>query len=119
MTWGLIALGAVFGALSRYYLSSCLSGPLGIFLINITGCFLIGLIAGFSPKEVFKSFFVIGFLGSYTTFSSYSLDIVALCQKEKYWQAFYYFALSPIIGVLAAFCGLKLSIFSKAKYFVF
>jgi CrcB protein len=86
-----------------------LTGPIGIFFINITGCFVIGLVAGFMPKLAFKSFFLIGFLGSYTTFSSYSLDVFNLYQKEKYLQALMYFCLSPLIGVLATFIGFKLA----------
>ena len=79
-----IAIGAVFGALSRYYINLLGSKyinilfPSGILLINITGAFLVGFIGNGILDDVaieFKKFLVVGFLGSYTTFSSYILDL--------------------------------------------
>ncbi|HEY9689419.1 MAG TPA: fluoride efflux transporter CrcB, partial [Coleofasciculaceae cyanobacterium] len=80
----LITLGAIPGAIARYYLTLVcikkmgLSFPYGTTVINISGSFLIGfcsvLIQSLSNSVHINSFLIIGFLGSYTTFSTYELD---------------------------------------------
>ena len=81
----MILAGGGLGAVARYTLGSQidknlnLSFPVGIFFVNLLGCFLIGLIVSiFENKLIFsenlKIFLIIGFLGSLTTFSTFAFD---------------------------------------------
>lgn len=88
-----ISFGAIAGALSRYYLTLWFvqrfgSGfPLGTFVINLTGCFAMGfLVTIFSASSAtispeLKLLILTGFLGAYTTFSTYGLESYSLFQN--------------------------------------
>jgi CrcB protein len=92
-----VTLGAIAGALSRYYLSLWVTKVLGTgfpyatMLINLTGSFLMGLITTLIIERTLlispeiSLFITVGFLGSYTTFSSYELDTMNLLQQFD-WQ---------------------------------
>lgn len=89
-----ISLGAVMGAIGRYSLGIWLtqvlrSGfPYSTMIINITGCFVMGFFATFSLLRVItihpdiRLMVTTGFIGSYTTFSSYELDAVKLLNRS-------------------------------------
>jgi CrcB protein len=77
--YGLVAAGGFAGACARYVLNVFVPSMPGIFLINITGCFLLGFIMyGSSYRGVFsprlRIVFGAGFIGSFTTFSTFSLQ---------------------------------------------
>jgi fluoride exporter len=108
----LISSGAILGALSRHYLTLAFPAPINIFFVNITGCFLIGILANLlGQKPELRLLFITGFLGSYTTFSTYALDIMHLWQKGKLWQALLYGFASPSLGALMAYFGLQIKLF--------
>ncbi len=109
---GAIALGAVAGALSRYYVEMGVSQivtttfPLGTLVVNLTGCGAMGLAATFffAPHlqihpEV-RLLVLTGFMGSYTTFSSYELDSVRLGANQPLGVDVFYWAGSAILGWL-------------------
>ncbi|WII93329.1 CrcB family protein [Kingella negevensis] len=84
-----IALGAVGGALLRWRLGAWLNGslnalPLGTLVANLVGCFLIGVALAFRLPEFWKLLIVTGFLGSLTTFSTFSAELVAQVEQEKW-----------------------------------
>lgn len=111
-----IATGAVPGALSRYYLAEWskkkfgTSFPIGTFVLNLTGCLAIGFFFAISkgltgyPKEL-DLFIRTGFLGSYTTFSTYGFDTLTLWRSKKEGLMLFYWAGSAIFGVLAVILG--------------
>jgi CrcB protein len=113
-----IALGAIAGALFRYYIVQWLdisldtSFPAGIFLVNTSGCFLMGFISTFCSRrfsvtpELFL-FLTTGFLGAYTTFSSYELE--AAMEMESLQRDILYWIVTPIIGLLSLEMGIRLS----------
>lgn len=113
-----ITFGGAIGAVFRYGLSlllkpdNILSFPLHTFSINIFGCLLIGLAASIlitsNNKELIQHFLMIGILGGFTTFSSFSLESIFLIQNGKITTALTYILLSNVIGVLAAFGGYQL-----------
>ena len=95
-TLAAIAVGAVLGAWSRYGLSVALNGrgwlPWGTFAANAIGGLLIGLaIAHFSARTdispLWRMFFVTGFLGALTTFSSFSAEVVEMLMRQRYLPA--------------------------------
>lgn len=105
-----IALGAILGALSRYFLSSWISHwggsdlPLGTLLVNLTGCFGMGLLATLFSQRVLghapelQLMLTTGFLGSYTTFSSYELDLARLAYRRELLADGLYWGASTLLG---------------------
>ena len=114
----LIAVGGALGALSRHYLDTAVTrllGPtvLGIFLVNITGSFLLGVLISATETHITwqhnaRLFAAIGFLGSYTTFSTFTLATVALVQDGDLTRAALNVGGSIIVGLTAALLGLYL-----------
>lgn len=114
-----IALGAIPGALSRYYLTRICaqtmgeSFPLGTFLINLSGAFLMGLLATLlqrmSAEPWLNGFITIGFLGAYTTFSTYALDFSNLLKLGNPKRAMLYGLGSPLGGFFAVELGIALA----------
>lgn len=115
-----ISLGAVAGALCRYYVglwSIQILGnafPIGTMLINITGCFLMGfLVTIFLIRDVevhpdTRLMVTTGFLGSYTTFSSYELDTAELLTRN-FAQDLLYWVGTPLLGVIGLQLGTALA----------
>lgn len=108
-----ISLGAVLGAISRWQLSVWFNGFLsqfafGTLLANLLGCFLIGIAIGLHLNDGQKLLFITGFLGSFTTFSSFSLEVSEKLLTEKYYQALSVIGLHLIGGILCTVLGILL-----------
>ncbi len=106
-----ISLGAIPGALSRYYLTKLASQwfgvafPYGTFLINLTGALLMGFFVTFTLERSISSpdlrlLIAVGFLGSYTTFSTYALDTKTLLSTGNSQLSLFYWAGSALLGVI-------------------
>lgn len=120
MSFFLVGIGGLLGAISRYLLSDWLNKkwqknfPLATFLINVFGSFLLGCLTGFHLANKSFSFssiqllLGIGFLGAFTTFSTFIYETVVLTEKKKR-QAFFYSFLSITVGL--GFCWLGFSFF--------
>lgn len=116
----LIMIGGGLGSLSRFGLSVWVQSqtensffPFGILLVNLVGCFAAGLIVGllfehYQLGMLWRSALIFGFLGGFTTFSSFSLDVLILIQSNEYIAALIYFILSTGGGLFATFLGLNL-----------
>jgi len=106
-----IAAGGAVGAVARYGISVgavALLGhgfPYGTLIVNVLGSFLMGLlIAKFALAGVTQEvrlFAVTGFLGAFTTFSTFSLDVMTLWQRGDIWHAMLYMMASVILSILA------------------
>lgn len=117
----LISAGGCLGAVARYLLSRFISYsvsglfPWGTFIINITGSFAIGFIFDMTERFAFssdiRSFFAIGFLGAYTTFSTYALENVNLARDGEVKLMLGNIFLSNIAGIAAVVCGIYASRF--------
>ncbi|MEH1970137.1 fluoride efflux transporter CrcB [Nostoc sp.] len=114
-----ISLGAVPGALSRYYLTLFFGRwfgtafPYGTLFINLTGAFLMGFFATLiSRLAISPSLYLlvaVGFLGSYTTFSTYALDTSNLLRTRNYKAALFYWSGTPILGFISIEIGVLLA----------
>jgi fluoride exporter len=111
-----IAVGAALGANARYLVGVYVAQrfgvdfPWGTFFINVSGSVVIGffmtLILDRFPVDVaWRLFFVTGFLGGYTTFSSYSYEALTLLLRGEVTRALVYLLGSVVAGVLGAFVG--------------
>lgn len=111
-----IAVGGACGAVARYLINvSPLQNyfkpfPLPTFLINISGSFLIGfLLIFFTEKaqinENLRFAVVVGFLGAYTTFSTFELEIWNLIKENQFLTAFVYLFASVLVGFLGVVSG--------------
>ena len=111
-----VGVGGGVGALARYYIAGWIS-PVGsafnwgIFVVNITGGLLMGLIVQASALKLnlspeLRSFLTVGILGGYTTFSTFSLDSALLLQKGQYGLAAAYVTGSVVLSIAALFAGL-------------
>lgn len=108
----LVATGGFLGAISRFALNNFIQSrhqrafPSGTFTINITGSFLLGLLFGLQqlPQEFF---FLLGtgFMGAYTTFSTFEMEAVELMRKKEALIALLYLSASVILGVILAYGG--------------
>lgn len=111
MSWLFVALGGCFGAICRYACYKILGGYsqyLGTFFVNFTGSFLIGFLAYFLSKyvdESLKVFIIIGFLGAFTTFSSFSLEAFGMIEKGEYFKMITYVLSMNIGAILLAYLG--------------
>jgi fluoride exporter len=120
-----ISLGAIAGALCRYYLTLWfvqrfgLGFPYGTFFINVTGCLGMGFFTtlaldriGVISPEV-RLLVATGFLGAYTTFSTYGIETVYLLRDRLYSVAVVYWAGSAIMGLIGVQLGVILARWGK------
>ena len=119
MSWMLVAAGGAIGAVARHALNSLIHQrivtsrfPIGIFVVNVAGSFAIGLLGGLLASERLswgqgaRTFAIVGVLGGFTTFSSFSFDTLTLARdgltSYAIWNAIGQVALS-LVAVWAGF----------------
>lgn len=116
MTWFAIFLGGGAGAVCRYSISRLVGErstgpfPLATLLINVTGCFALGVVASLvtssSPHTtILIGLLATGFLGGYTTFSTYALEGVILYADRSRQVALFSLTAPIVLGALAAGAG--------------
>ena len=116
MTYLLIGTGAFFGAILRHLISSSLlkisfyGFPLGTLSINIIGCYLIGIFISINiqNKDLIGPFFIIGFLGSFTTFSAFTKEVFLFANIKGPIIAYLSALLITSICLLSTFLGYKM-----------
>lgn len=113
-----IALGSALGGVGRYWLSGLIARrfgevfPIGTLVVNVTGSFLIGLVATLTDPEgrllihpTARQFIMVGILGGYTTFSSFSLQTLDLAREGQWLYAAANVILSVALCLLAVWLG--------------
>lgn len=120
MSFLIVFIGAGLGGLCRYisvveiqkYLHT-VTFPFGTFFVNMLGCLLIGVVAQLAESRSFitsdlKLFLTVGFLGGFTTFSSYSLETVQLLKHGHYISALANASLQVVLGLVFVWLGVIL-----------
>jgi len=119
LTYVLISLGAVLGANLRFLVGGWVADrfgaafPYGTLVINITGSFLIGLVLTLAADRIVppwvRTTVAIGFLGSYTTFSTFSYETLALIQDGAILKAVLNIGVSVAVALVGVFAGAALA----------
>jgi CrcB protein len=115
----IVGFGSFIGGGSRYLAQQCIARqipvpfPYGTLLVNILGCFLIGILYSLGQKANVlsaeaKIFLATGFCGGFTTFSTFSLDCYGLLKDGQHLYVLTYVGLSVFIGFLATYLGILL-----------
>ncbi|CAM2363037.1 fluoride efflux transporter CrcB [Listeria seeligeri] len=112
----LVGFGAALGAMLRYGISVFVKSkwqtnfPYATFFINITGSFLLGFLVSSAIGPAWQLLLGTGFMGGYTTFSTFKVESMELKWKANYRVLFSYLGLSYIFGLVAAFVGMMVGI---------
>lgn len=113
MIW-MLGIGASMGACVRYFLTNLIKKyikgpfPLATFFLNVSGTLALGFVVGIKLKTLPYVIIGTGFLGGYTTFSTFNTELFALLDDRNYKMAFLYGILSYVVGLSFAFLGFTL-----------
>lgn len=111
-----VALGGALGAVSRFLMGNAVSKflgsawPYGTFIINIVGCFCMGVLMTVIVERqllpaVWRLFLCVGFLGGFTTFSSFGYEAFSLINGGRLLEALAYVGGSVLLGLMTAAVG--------------
>lgn len=114
-----IAAGGALGAVARHMVNNQVTAwfgdafPWGILTTNVAGSFAMGVLVGalelaWSPPQEVRAFIAVGFLGGFTTFSAFSLQVALLYERGQPGLAALYVAASVVLAVGGLFAGLAL-----------
>ncbi len=114
-----VAVGGGAGSVLRFLCQKWIgtnvnySYPVGTFVINITGCFLIGVFFSIASKNSsfnsqWQLLLMTGLCGGFTTFSAFTLDGMNLLKQDKTGLFFLYIGASVLLGLLATWAGIKI-----------
>lgn len=113
----LIFIGAGLGGVCRYAVSNATylflntNFPYGTLIVNVSGCFIMGILFVFILDRLneaapqLRALLLVGFLGGYTTFSSFSIETISLLENAEYMKAFLNIFLSTTLCLIAAWAG--------------
>jgi CrcB protein len=112
----IIGTGSFIGGVSRYLTSQLIqntvisSFPFGTFIVNLIGCFLIGLIFGLAERgnianSEWRMFLTVGFCGGFTTFSTFTHENMTMLRDGNFFYFALYTGLSVFLGLTATFLG--------------
>lgn len=113
----LIALGGALGSIARYWIGATVTNrlgarfPYGTLLINLTACVAIGFVLTFMGKRAgfsasWRYLVPVGFVGAYSTFSTYEWETMSLLRAGGFPMAALYSLGSLILGLAAVWCGM-------------
>ena len=116
----LIALGGGLGSVARYWVGSTVGSrmgvrfPYGTFVVNLTACLVLGFTLTWFSERVeinpaWRLFFPIGFIGAYSTFSTFEWEILQGSRSGAFALAGLYAVGSLIVGLAATWCGAALA----------
>lgn len=111
-----VLLGSALGGASRFIATEIVKQktsfkfPLGTFLVNLIGCFIMGIVLGYISRSTedtnnIKLLLITGFCGGFTTFSAFAAENLNLLKTGNQTTAIAYIALSIVLGIFATFLG--------------
>ena len=105
-----LALGGALGTLARYGLNVLVSQriatfPLGTMIVNITGCFVIGVLAALTLRSEWRDFLMVGVCGGFTTFSSYGIQTLNLARDGEWLFVTLNVVGSNVLSLVAVYLG--------------
>lgn len=120
-TYAYVALGGAIGAMGRFFVVSLVGHwmhgaggnfPLGTMVVNVLGSFILGALVelsalAWSPSPEIRAMLVVGMLGAFTTFSTFSLDVVTLGSRGEWGQMALYMGLSVALSIIALYMGMQ------------
>jgi len=127
LKYSILAIGGAIGTICRYALSTAMYAyfsmpvfPIGTLIVNLLGCFIIGILAGFSEKGFLEPvnarlFLFVGLLGGFTTFSAFSIETLNLIRQHQWRTAATYLTLSNVGGIALAFLGVQMALMLVRK----
>jgi len=112
----IIGSGSFVGGIARFLISRYVQGqalsafPYGTFLVNVAGCFLIGIFYGLSERgnlmnTELRMFLTVGFCGGFTTFSTFASENISLLREGDFFYFALYTSLSIFLGLMATYVG--------------
>ena len=116
-----VGIGGGIGSIFRFIVSRLVIRYMsaewtfaGTLAVNITGCFLIGILVGWMlahqpDNQIFRLLFIVGFCGGYTTFSTFAYENLRLIETNQWGLFALYTLASVILGLIAVWGGLKLA----------
>ena len=123
MVWFLVGLGGALGAMARHWMNALVHQrfltmrfPLGILVVNVLGSFAIGLLGGLLASERLmwgyrvRVFLIVGVLGGFTTFSSFSFDTLALGREGFTALAWWNVIGQVTLSLIAVWLGFALGV---------
>jgi CrcB protein len=111
-----VAIGGALGSLARFWVGSCVTNRLGIrfpygtLLVNITACAILGFCLTLMERradisEAWRFLIPIGFIGAYSTFSTFEWEAYSSLEIGAFFNAALYVAASVLLGLFAVWCG--------------
>lgn len=115
-----IAVGGALGSLARFWVGSTIANrmgtrfPYGTFIVNITACIIIGFSLTFLGRHTelnpaWRFLIPIGFIGAYSTFSTFEWETFSHLQAGAFFIAALYVVLSIFLGLVAVWCGILIA----------
>lgn len=115
-----IAIGGALGSVARFWIGTTVAGrmgtrfPFGTLVINITACLIIGLSVEILNRHTdlnpsWRFLIPIGFVGAYSTFSTYEWEIYSNLMQGAFWIAILYLTVSLVAGLIAVAAGVSLA----------
>ncbi len=131
----LLMIGGALGTAARWGLNGVISAqqsrlfgwpaifPFGTLVVNVFGCFLIGIIVAFSEpslgrvwiKPEYRDFLIVGLCGGFTTFSSYGIQTLSLARDQEWLLALLNVVVSNVLGIFAVYLGLVIGGYLQAR----
>lgn len=119
MLWLAVALGGALGAMGRYgvavaFASQQLKFPVATLTVNVLGSFMMGvfyiiIVEKAMLAQEWRHVIMIGFLGAFTTFSTFSIETLHLFQAGQWQTAVFYLGISLLLCVLAVYVGITIT----------
>lgn len=114
LSFCLVAVGGFLGAIARFWVSNWIkrkvpsSFPIATLIVNLVGSFLLGLIIGVNLEHSLQLLLGVGFMGAFTTFSTFKLENIQLHAEKKWKTLMLYLGLSYTFGMFLAFIGIQI-----------